>query len=109
MIFLDIKWTTGVDDFDNGDKSKCDSIDAHDDNETLTEEEEEEEEEGLTDIQQNNERPNLNDVPARKVVNLADQHKPGQVVNCKMADQGELKYLRIISRAGKATGANKYY
>ena len=51
----------------------------------------------------------MNDVAARKVVRLTDLPKPEQVINCKMSDQGELKYLRIINRAGKATGANEYY
>ena len=41
-----------------------------------------------------------------KQVNLP---KPGQVVKCQMTDQIELDNLRIISRAGKATGSNKYF
>ena len=35
--------------------------------------------------------------------------KPGQVANYQMTDQTELDNLRIISRAGKATGSDKYF
>ena len=51
----------------------------------------------------------MNDVPARKVVKLTDLPELGQVVNCEMADQSELKNSRFIGRAGRVTGANEYY
>ena len=45
----------------------------------------------------------------RKALKLSDLPKPGQVIHCVLSDSEELRNLKIISRAGKATGSNKYY
>ena len=43
----------------------------------------------------------------KKVIAIADLPKPGQRINCKLLDgSDELKDLKVISRAGKATGTN---
>ncbi|CAL4124732.1 unnamed protein product, partial [Meganyctiphanes norvegica] len=44
-----------------------------------------------------------------KSLRLSDLPKPGQIVHCRLSDGNDLDGLKVISRAGKATGSNKYF
>ena len=44
--------------------------------------------------------------PAMKISHLP---KIGQIVDCRLADNSQLNKVEILSRAGKATGANKFF
>ena len=45
----------------------------------------------------------------QKSLKLFDLPKPGQKIDCTLSNNEEYKNLKIISRAGKATGSNKYF
>ena len=47
--------------------------------------------------------------PTRNTLKLSDLPKPGQMIDCTLSNNEEYKNLKIISRAGKATGLNKYF
>ena len=47
--------------------------------------------------------------PTRNTLKLSDLPKPGQMIDCTLWNNEEYKNLKIISRAGKATGLNKYF
>ena len=47
--------------------------------------------------------------PMQKTLKLSDLPKPGQKIDCTLSNNEEYKNLKIISRAGKATGLNKYF
>ena len=45
----------------------------------------------------------------KSVPNIVELPKPGQIIKCKIAnEESEWKEMNIISKAGKATGRNKY-
>ena len=44
--------------------------------------------------------------PAMKISHLP---KIGQILDCHLADNSQLNKVEILSRAGKATGANKFF
>ena len=48
------------------------------------------------------------EAPMQKSLKLSDLPKPGQKIDCTLSNNEEYKNLKIISRAGKATGVNKY-
>ena len=49
------------------------------------------------------------EAPMQKSLKLSDLPKPGQKIDCTLLNNEEYKNLKIISRAGKATGSNKYF
>ena len=46
---------------------------------------------------------------AKSALKISDLPKPGQVVQCKTSDGNVFEGLKIIIRAGKATGSNKFF
>ena len=44
--------------------------------------------------------------PARKISHLP---KIGQILVCRLVDNSQLDKVEILSRAGKATGVNKFF
>ena len=46
---------------------------------------------------------------AKRGLKISDLPKPGQIIQCETSDGNVLQGLKIISRAGKATGSNKFF
>ena len=60
------------------------------------------------EIESLNETPDTEQV-AKKVMKISDLPKLGQILNCRMADDSQLENVKVLSRAGKVTGRNKFY
>ena len=46
---------------------------------------------------------------AKRGLKISDLPKPGQIIQCETSNGNVLQGLKIISRAGKATGSNKFF
>ena len=60
-------------------------------------------------VQENIQSQDMPATTAKRASKISDLPKPGQIIQCKTSDGNVLQGLKIISRAGKATGSNKFF